>query len=73
MRAMAEAAEVIDRGDIGAMCQPDADDRQWASASLALKEAWRGTGETDWKLDSWLERRQFQILDEIVRVESKPK
>jgi hypothetical protein len=62
---MAEAAASLGRNDVVRLCRQGATTQEWATARLALRDAWNSSGEPEWKLDEWLTRRTFQVLDGV--------
>jgi hypothetical protein len=65
LTAVAEAAESLGRNDVARLCRQGATAQEWATARLALRDAWKSSGEPAWKLDEWLTRRTFQVLDGV--------
>jgi hypothetical protein len=64
--AMAEVAEALRLADVLRQYSPQPSAQEWAGVRLALNEAWSKTEEPVWKLDEWLTRRTFQLLDQVL-------
>ena len=67
MVAMAEAADALGLHHLTEDSRTGSSAQDWGRCWLALLEAWKTSGEASWKLNEWLTRRQFQLLDKELK------